>query len=146
MENEQQVYDKFQIRLFLTDEFAQAVRETPYDKKNQPILDALKPHNATLSCQFDEFTRYVAASDAHGDGDTTLANWTRSVLADPKKESYFKKIFIVAVKGEQLFDGATADALEADFAPLKGQGIVTKISRVSNDPARNPQPPARFRP
>jgi hypothetical protein len=131
--------------MHLAPAFARAVRETPYDASVQPFVDILKKHDATLSCQFDEFARYVAAAEAHGDGDTTLAKWTRAVLAMPSKRDYFKTIFVAAVKGEQLFDEATADALMADFAPLKDTGLITKLSRISNDPAKNPQAPAKFR-
>ncbi len=138
------VYDKFQVRLFLADAFAKAVRETPYDGVLEPIVDVLKKHDATLSCQFDEFARFVAASEAHGDGNTPLARWTRDVMAKPDKQAYYKSVFTVAVKGEQLFDAAVADRLEMDFAPLLERGIVTRIRRTSNDPARNPQPPKRF--
>ena len=146
MENTQPVYDKYQIRLVLSDAFAKAMRETPYDASVQPIHDVLKGHDATLSCQFDEFTRFVAASDAHGDGNTVLAQWTRDVLAKPEKQAYFKTIVVVAVKGEQLFDEATADALKADFTSLKDGGVIKRIDKINSDPARNPQAPAKFRP
>lgn len=141
----QPVYDKYQLRLTLSQAFARAARETPYSAELQPLHDVLKKHNATLSCQYDEFTRFVAACEAHNDADTTLAKWTRAVLAMPSKVEYFKTLFVVAVKGEQLFDAATMTALKNDLEPLVATGMLQKLSAISNDPAKNPQAPKGFR-
>lgn len=141
----EQVYDKFQIRIVLTDEFARAARETPYADELKPLNDVLKKHDATLSCQYDEFVRFVAASEAHNDADSTLARWTKAVLAMPSKVEYFKTIFVLAVKGEQLFDEATMTAVKTDLEPLLASGMLKKLTPVSNDPAKNPQAPRQFR-
>lgn len=142
----QPVYDKYQLRLTLTDSFARAARETPYSAVLEPLHDVLRKHDASLSCQYDEFVRFVAACEAHNDADTTLAQWTKAVLAMPSKVDYFKTLFVVAVKGEQLFDETTMTALKNDLEPLVESGMVKKLSSISNDPAKNPQAPRKFRP
>jgi hypothetical protein len=131
---------RYQVRIFLSDAFAKAARETPYAPELAPLAEVLRENNATLSCQFDEFRNFVNACEAHGAGDTRIAAWTRATVEDPAKREKYLKVFIVNVGGDQLFSARKANELFHAFKPLVAPGIVTRISRPDDNPAHNPQP------
>jgi hypothetical protein len=47
------------------------------------------------------------------------------------------------VAGQEVYDKAEADALEAELKPLVGGPIIVKMFRYDTDPAHNPQPPRK---
>jgi hypothetical protein len=50
---------KYQIRVNLGDEFAEAARSNPDSPAMRPLTDILSRHRATLKCQLDAFCEYV---------------------------------------------------------------------------------------
>jgi len=57
---------KFQLRLTLSDEFAQAARNNPGDASISALADILSRHDAVMKCQFDAFADYVSEADHSG--------------------------------------------------------------------------------
>jgi len=58
---------QYQIRITLSDENAKLVRFGHLSYFwFKPIVDILSKHNATLVCQFDAFSDYVAEAEEHG--------------------------------------------------------------------------------
>ena len=52
---------KFQLRLTLSDEFAQVARNVPGDPSISTLTDILNRHDAVMKCQFDAFADCVKA-------------------------------------------------------------------------------------
>lgn len=134
-----------QIRLRLTDEFAEIARADPAHPALRPLLDALARHDATLRNQFDAFADYVAEAERQGVEHFPLYRWTRATIEDPAKKAKHVKSFSIHVAGEEVYPSAAADALEAELAPLVGAGVVEALTRHDANPANNPQPPAHLR-
>jgi hypothetical protein len=57
---------KFQLRLTLSDEFAQVARNVPGDPSISTLTDILNRHDAVMKCQFDAFADYVSEAEANG--------------------------------------------------------------------------------
>jgi hypothetical protein len=57
---------KFQLRLTLSDEFAQVARNDPGDPSISTLTDVLNRHDAVMKCQFDAFADYVREAEARG--------------------------------------------------------------------------------
>jgi hypothetical protein len=62
-------------------------------------------------------------------------------IDDPAKEAKYTKSFTLYVGGEEVYEKAKADPLEAALKPLVGGPIVAKMFKYDTDPAHNPQPP-----
>lgn len=152
---------KRQIRINLREDFALAARRDISDPVLAPLKAVLDRYNATVKNQFDAFAGYCREAEDYDKGavnavlrflkmrksatDSTLYRWTKDTIEQPGKEQqYATRFTIYASGGQEVYDKAVADALEADLQPLKESGMVTKISNISADPARNPQAPAKF--
>lgn len=132
---------KYQLRLTLTDEFAQMARSNPSARELLPLSDVLYHHDAGLKCQFDAFADYVREAEASGDmSQYPLYDWTKATVDNPAKEAKYTKSFTLYVGGEEVYDKAVADGLEAELKPLVGGAIVAQMFRYDTDPAHNPQP------
>lgn len=130
---------------YLLDEIADLAstdREAPALK---PLTDILARHHATLVSQLDAFLAYVAEAEREGPEHYPLYRWTKATVEDAAKRLKHKTAFAVRVSGEEVYDEATADALEAALRPLVGGGLVTRISRHDTNPATNPAVPAEYR-
>jgi hypothetical protein len=57
---------KFQLRLTLSDEFAQVARNDPGDPSISTLTDILNRYYAVMKCQFDAFAGYVSEAEAQG--------------------------------------------------------------------------------
>ena len=136
---------QYQVRINLSDEFAKLAREDPRDSAIDPLPEILERHNASLSCQYDAFAGYVAEAEANGTENYPLYRWTKATIEDPAKQAKYVKSFTLYVDGDEVYDKAKADALEADLKPLVGGAMVTKMSKHDTNPANNPQPPAEYR-
>lgn len=135
-----------QIRINLAEQFAQAARKDISDPILKPLADVLKKHNAVIKNQFDAFSDYCKEAEARGDTDTDLYRWTKDTIERPgKEEQYATRFTIYADGGKETYSNAVADVLEADLKPLEASGMITKVSRISTDPAKNPQAPKKFR-
>nr|WP_166142908.1 hypothetical protein [Methylosinus sp. RM1] len=136
---------RYQIRLNISDDYAELARTDPQNAALAPIAAILAKHHAALSNQFDAFAHYVAEAEKQGVEHFPLYKWTKATIADPVKKAKHVKSFSLYVEGEEVYPKAAADALEADLAPLVGGGLVEKLSKHDTDPAHNPQAPAHLR-
>ncbi len=134
---------KFQLRLTLRDEFAQAARNHPADPSLAPLARILSQHDAVLKCQYDAFADYVREAEANGVDNYPLYEWTKKTIEDPAKKAKYTKSFSLYVDGEEVYEKDKAEALEAALKPLVGGPIVAQIFKYDTDPAHNPQPPRR---
>ena len=70
---------KFQLRLTLSDEFAQVARNVPGDPSISTLTDILNRHDAVMKCQFDAFADYVSEAEANGIENFDLYEWTKKL-------------------------------------------------------------------
>jgi hypothetical protein len=134
---------KFQLRLTLNEGYAQAARNDARDRSISPLTNILSRHDAVLKCQFDAFAGYVSEAEANGVENYHLYEWTKKTIEDPVKKEKYIRSFTLYVRGNEVYEQRTADALEAELKPLVGGPIVAKIFRYDTDPTHNPQPPRR---
>jgi hypothetical protein len=134
-----------QLRLYLSDELANVARHNPGDPALEPIAGVLARHNATMRCQFDAFAAYVAAAEEHGVEDYPLYEWTKATIEDPVKKAKHIRSFALHIGDREVYSKEEADALEADLQPFVDGEPITRLSRHDTNPARNPQPPERYR-
>ena len=132
---------KFQLRLTLSDEFAQAARNNPGDASISALADILSRHDAVMKCQFDAFADYVGEAEANGIENFPLYEWTKKTIEDPAKKAKYTKSFALYVGGEEVYERDKADKLEAELKPLVGGPIIVQMFKYDTDPAHNPQPP-----
>jgi hypothetical protein len=135
----------YQIRLNISDEFADIARTDPQNAALAPVAAILAKHHAALSNQFDAFVHYVTEAEKQGVEHFPLYKWTKATIEDPVKKAKHVKSFSIYVEGEEVYPKAAADALEAELAPLVGGGVVEKLSKHDTNPAHNPQAPAHLR-
>ena len=136
---------QYQVRVYLSDEFAEVARRDPDDPAIKPLADVLGRHRAAMKCQFDAFAGYVAEAEERGTENSPLYAWTKATTEDPAKKEKYLKSFTLYVDGNEVYAKQQADALEADLQPLVGGGLITRMSKHDANPANNPQPPARYR-
>ena len=136
---------KYQVRINLNDEFADVARNTPDDPVLKPLAEILQRHDAALKCQYDAFAGYVAEAEKNGKENYPLYEWTKATIENAAKEAKYKKSFTLYVGGEEVYEKAKADPLEAELQPLVGGEIITSMSKHDTNPANNPQPPKRYR-
>ncbi len=134
----------FQVRINLSDEFAEIARRDPDNAAIRPLADILKKHNAKLSCQFDAFAGYVAEAEQNGTDKYPLYQWTKDTIEDPAKKAKYIKAFTLYVDGDEVYAREKADPLEADLKPLAGGDMVTRLTKHDTNPANNPQPPKKY--
>ena len=135
----------YQIRLTISDEFAEIARTDPQNAALAPIGEILARRHAALRNQFDAFAGYVTQAETQGVEHFPLYKWTKATIEDPVKKAKHIKSFSIHVEGEEVYPKAAAEALEADLSPLVGGGIVEKLSKHDTNPANNPQAPAHLR-
>ena len=136
---------QYQIRIGLAEDLAEAARRGTGEPALAPLMEILARHNATLKCQYDAFAEYVAEAERQGLEDRTLYRWTKATLEDPAKTAKHLTSFTLYLEGEEVYDQARAEALEAELRPLLEGGLITRLSKHDTDPAKNPQAPARYR-
>ena len=93
---------KFQLRLTLRDEFAQAARNDPGDASISALADILSRHDAVMKCQFDAFADYISAAEANGVDNFPLYEWTKKTIEDPAKKAKYTKSFALYVGGKEF--------------------------------------------
>jgi hypothetical protein len=136
---------QYQIRINLSDEFAELARRDPDNPAIEPLAEILSQHHATMKCQFDAFAGYVAEAEEHGTDDYPLYAWTKATIEDSTKKAKYLKSFTLYVDGNEVYAKEKADALESDLQQLVGGELITRMSKHDTDPAKNPQPPERYR-
>jgi hypothetical protein len=122
----------YQVRIFLRQEFAEAVSCGTTPKEIQPLMDILAKHEASIDHnQFDEFTAFVKRAEAGLETPIpkeqvqALLALTKASLANEEKRSYFAREFTLSMKGKSMFTGNEADALIADLETLGDGPIIT---------------------
>jgi hypothetical protein len=132
---------KFQLRLTLSEEFAQVARNDAGHPSISRLTDILNRHDAVMTCQFDAFAGYVSEAEAKGIENYPLYEWTKETIEDPAKKAKYTKSFALYVGGKEIYEKDEADALEAELKPLVGGPIIAEMFKYDSDPAHNPQPP-----
>jgi hypothetical protein len=136
---------QYQIRIYLSDQFAEMARSDPKNPALNPLMDILAKHDAALKCQFDAFADYCAEAEKHGTKNYPLYAWTKATIENPAKKEKYTKSFTLYVASQEVYAKDLANALESDLQPLVGGGLITKMSKHDSNPANNPQPPAQLR-
>lgn len=122
----------YQVRIFLKQEFAEAVSRHEKPKEIQPLMDILSRHNAIIDHnQLEEFTAFI--KDAEAGRQTkipqeqvqALLTLTKASLANEEKRGYFAREFTLSIGGKSMFTGKEADALIADLQTLGDGPIIT---------------------
>lgn len=132
---------QYQVRIRLAPDYAALARTDPASEKLAPLNALLIRHNAQLKCQYDAFADYVAQAERDGIEHYPLYRWTRETIENPAKKARYLEAFTLYVNGDEVYDEALADALEADLQLLASEAI-TDIRKFDTNPAHNPQPPS----
>ena len=133
----------YQVRLDVTEDISQEVRNKNYSKLNKYIDAILLKVNAELICQFDAFNNFVIECEKENNTNNALYKWTKDTIENSIKKKKYLKSFTVYVNGEQLYEKKTADYLESEIKKLNEKRIL-KISKYNSDPKNNPQPPKKY--
>ena len=134
----------YQIRFKLDEQLAERARHHPEDPAYKPIADVLAKHQATATSTYDAFVNYVSEAERHGVESYPLYKWTKATIEDPVKKAKHSVSFAVYVEGNEVYDKARADAIEADLIGLKDRGLIVTLSKHDTNPANNPQAPAHL--
>ena len=132
---------QYQVRIYLSDEFAELARHNPKGPEIAPLTATLAKHHATMKCQFDALAEYVDEAEKHDPKDYPLYEWTKATIDDPAKKAKHIKSFAIYVDDNEVYAKEIADVLEADLQVMLGGGLITRVSKHSTNPAENPQPP-----
>ena len=133
----------YQVRIDVTEDIAQEVRNKSYFKLNEYIDAILLKVDAELICQFDAFNNFVIECEKENNTNNALYKWTKDTIENSLKKKKYLKSFTVYVNGEQLYEKKTADYLESEIKKLNEKRIL-KISKYNSDPKNNPQPPKKY--
>ncbi|BAN27330.1 hypothetical protein [Caballeronia insecticola] len=132
---------QYQVRIKLAPEYAAMARQQTSNETLAALNAVLARHNAQLKCQYDAFADYVAQAERDGIEHYPLYRWTRETIENPAKKAKYLEAFTLYVNGEEVYEKALADALEADLHSLASAAIVD-IRKYDTNPANNPQPPS----
>ena len=133
----------YQVRLDVTEDIAQEVRNKNYYKLNKNIDTILLKVNAELICQFDAFNNFVIECEKENNTNNALYKWTKDTIENNIKKIKYLKSFTIYVNGNQLYEKKTADYLESEIKKLNEKKIL-KINKYNSDPKNNPQPPKKY--
>ena len=133
----------YQVRLDVTEDIAQEVRNKNYYKLNEYIDAILLKVDAELICQFDAFNNFVIECEKEDNTNNALYKWTKDTIENNLKKKKYLKSFTIYVNGQQLYEKKTADYLESEIKKLNEKRIL-KISKYNSDPKNNPQPPKKY--
>ena len=133
----------YQVRIDVTEDIAQEVRNKNYYKLNEYIETILLKINGELICQFDAFNNFVLECEKENNTNNALYKWTKDTIENNVKKIKYLKSFTVYVNGAQLYEKKTADYLENEIKKLNEKKIL-KINKYNSDPRNNPQPPKKY--
>ncbi|WP_027214906.1 hypothetical protein [Burkholderia sp. WSM2232] len=131
---------KFQLRLTVAPELADVLRADASGAGHQELQRILHRHDASVKCQYDAFADYVSEAERVGIQQYPLYQWTRDTIENPQKKAKYLRSFTVYVKGEQIYEKHTADAMETELLKLVNEHGIQGVSKFDTDPANNPQP------
>tara|TARA_B100001248_G_C27197311_1_gene369574 strand:- start:143 stop:562 length:420 start_codon:yes stop_codon:yes gene_type:complete len=133
----------YQVRLDVTEDVAQEVRNKNYHKLNEYIDAILLKVDAELVCQYDAFNNFLIECEKENNTNNALYKWTKDTIENNVKKIKYLKSFTVYVKGAQLYEKKTADYLESEIKKLNEKKIL-KVNKYNSDPKNNPQPPKKY--
>ncbi len=125
-----------QVRLYVDE-----AGRTRLDNPAHELRAVLHRHDAVMVSQLDAFEAFLADP---AQAATPLGRWTATTLADPEKRAKHRLAIAVRINGAEVYDGAAADALEADLRPFVADGTLLRLSRHDTNPADNLPIPAEF--
>lgn len=146
-----------QIRIYLSDTFAEVARKQPQSDEMKALNKVLAKHNATIKCQYDAFAGYLneaetAINQVKGTDKEEavqkayfLYQWTKDTIENPEKKSKYQKEFTIYVNGQETYDAGIAAAIEADIKPLIDGQKITNLRNRDSNPQNNPQMPKKYR-
>jgi len=134
---------KFQLRLTVAPELAEALRADASGAAHKELERILHRHDASVKCQYDAFADYVSEAERDGIEQYPLYQWTRDTIENPQKKAKYLRSFTVYVKGEQIYEKQVADAMETELSELVNEHGIQAVSKFDTNPANNPQPPQR---
>ncbi|SPB13881.1 hypothetical protein NOV72_01146 [Caballeronia novacaledonica] len=132
---------QYQVRIRLAPDYAHLARQDPAHEKLAPLNALLIRHDTQMKCQYDAFADYVAQAERDGIEHYPLYRWTRETIENPAKKAKYLEAFTLHVHGDEVYDEALANALEADLRSLASDAIID-IRKLDTNPANNPQPPS----
>ena len=94
----------YQVRLDVTEDVAQEVRNKNYHKLNENIDAILLKVDAELICQFDAFNNFVIECEEENNTSNALYKWTKDTIENKVKKKKYLKSFTVYVEGAQLYE------------------------------------------
>ena len=133
---------KYQMRIYLDGDLAEAARFDPGSQKLKWLSSVLAKHRAKLRCQFDLFAEYVAEAERVGTEDYHLYEWTKATIEDPAKRAKYVESFSLYVDDQEVYAKEIADALETDLMPLAESGRRSGSISIPHPPST--PVPARF--
>ena len=133
----------YQVRLDVTEDVAQEVRNKNYHKLNEYIDAILLKVDAELVCQYDAFNNFLIECEKENNTNNALYKWTKDTIENNVKKIKYLKSFTIYVNGAQLYEKKTADYLESEIKKLNEKKIL-KINKYNSDPKNNPQPPKKY--
>ena len=136
---------RYQLRLRLADDAAETARRGGDSSLLAPLRRILEAHNATLRCQYDLFADYCAEAEQQGVETYPLYAWTKATIEDCVKKAKYVRAFSIYIDGDEVYDKARADAIEAELQPLVHGGVVAALARHDTNPANSPQIPECYR-
>lgn len=136
---------RYQLRLQITDVYAEPLRDGKLLDALRPLQEILESHEATVVCQYDAFADFCARSERNGDQDLPLYKWTLATIRNPDKRAKYTKIFTIYVRGEEVYEKSSAEALEQELQPLVGGSVIEDLAKYDSNPANNPQVPTKYR-
>lgn len=136
---------RFQLRLQIKDEYAEALRSGERLDTLRSLQEILDSHEASVVCQYDAFADFCARSERNGDLDLPLYKWTLATIRNPDKKAKYTKTFTIYVRGEEVYEQSSAEALEQELQPLVGGSVIEDLAKYDSNPANNPQVPQKYR-
>ena len=133
----------YQVRLDVTEDIAQEVRNKNYHKLNENIDAILLKVDAELICQFDAFNNFVIECEEENNTNNALYKWTKDTIENETKKIKYMKSFTIYVEDKQLYEKNIANRLERKILNLNCNCIL-KLNKYDSDPKNNPQPPKKY--
>jgi hypothetical protein len=97
---------KYQIRIYLDGDLAQAARFDPGSQKLKWLSSVLAKHRAKLRCQFDLFAEHVAEAERVGTGRLPSLRMDQGDDRRPyKKSKICRNIFALRRRSRSLREG-----------------------------------------
>lgn len=146
----------FEVRFYLKDKFAKAVREGRSLKELEPLNKVLKDHNLGLHNQLDEFEGFLQKLPGESDWDKNFADpevskflkemkdITVKTVRDPSKREYLSREFTIEPPdGAAPYKGNEANAVIKDLQKLSTLGIFGEGPRKTEKGVRKVFRPKR---